>query len=138
MTKEVHSMLGTVRHKCVVCGLSHEGLYAADICEQSHKVGGEQLFTPAPLVLAEDWAERITESVNPAAHDPVNSPSHYTAGGIETIDYLRAKLTPEEFRGMCRGNALKYVSRAPLKANFRQDIEKAIWYLNTLLSSLDA
>jgi hypothetical protein len=26
--------------------------------------------------------------------DPVNSPDHYTAGGIETIDYLRAKLTP--------------------------------------------
>jgi hypothetical protein len=24
--------------------------------------------------------------------EAVNSPAHYTAGGIETIDYLRAKL----------------------------------------------
>lgn len=40
-------------------------------------------------------------------HDPVNSPDHYTFGGIETIDYLKAKLSPEEFAGFCRGNVLK-------------------------------
>ena len=42
-------------------------------------------------------------------HDPVHSPSHYTAGGIECIDYLRAKLSVDEFRGFLRGNALKYL-----------------------------
>ena len=31
-------------------------------------------------------------------------PEHYLAGGKETMDHLRTKLTPEEFRGYCRGN----------------------------------
>jgi len=29
--------------------------------------------------------------------DMVNHPPHYTQGGIETIEYLEAKLTPEAF-----------------------------------------
>lgn len=37
--------------------------------------------------------------------DNVNHPAHYTDGGIECIDALRATLTPEEFRGYCKGNA---------------------------------
>jgi hypothetical protein len=32
--------------------------------------------------------------------DAVN-PDHYKVGGIGTIDYLQAKLTPEEFAGYC-------------------------------------
>lgn len=63
-------------------------------------------------------------------HDPVNHPSHYTDGGIETIDFIRAKLSPEEFRGYCLGNALKYLSRAGKKGEFETDIKKAIVYLN--------
>ena len=34
-----------------------------------------------------------------AALDMVNSPPHYQTGGIETIDYIQAKLSPEEFAG---------------------------------------
>jgi len=26
----------------------------------------------------------------------IHSPDHYTHGGIETIDFIKAKLTPEE------------------------------------------
>jgi len=62
--------------------------------------------------------------------DPVNNPSHYTTGGIECIDYLEAKLTPEQFIGFCRGNAIKYNSRAEHKGNAVQDLEKAVWYQN--------
>jgi hypothetical protein len=62
--------------------------------------------------------------------DPVNSPDHYTAGGIETIDYLRAKLTPEEYRGFLLGNALKYLSRAGRKGDAATDWEKCRWYLD--------
>jgi len=43
--------------------------------------------------------------------DNVNSPSHYTFGDIETIDYIRDKLTGDEFVGYCIGNVLKYISR---------------------------
>jgi hypothetical protein len=66
------------------------------------------------------------------ADDPVNSPSHYTAGGIECIDAIEAALTPEEFRGYCKGNSIKYVWRSNLKGNHDQDIAKAQWYLDRL------
>lgn len=61
-------------------------------------------------------------------HDPVNSPSHYTSGGIETIDFIEAKKLNYNL-----GNAVKYITRAGKKENsmlgFIQDLEKAIWYL---------
>jgi len=61
--------------------------------------------------------------------DNINHPPHYTIGGIEVIDYIRAKLTPEEFIGFCRGNVLKYVSRAPHKGGV-EDLKKAKNYLD--------
>lgn len=60
--------------------------------------------------------------------DPVHAPSHYTDGGIETIDYLRAKLSPEAFVGFCQGNALKYLSRAGKKGSAAEDFAKAEVY----------
>lgn len=63
--------------------------------------------------------------------DPVNHPDHYTAGAIECIDAIRAALTPEEFRGFCKGNALKYVWRERLKGG-GESLAKATWYLNRL------
>ena len=67
--------------------------------------------------------------------DTVNNPSHYTSGGVETIDYLAAKLSPEEFRGFCSGNVLKYTSRALLKGSPVEDYRKALWYLTRLIES---
>ncbi|MFZ6775822.1 DUF3310 domain-containing protein [Undibacterium sp. Ji83W] len=64
-------------------------------------------------------------------HDPVNTPQHYTVGGIEFIDILRAKLTPEELRGYFKGNVLKYVIRAELKDGL-QDYQKCARYANWL------
>ena len=43
------------------------------------------------------------------------------------------KLTPEEFRGYCKGNALKYISRAGKKGSAREDAAKAAWYLRELI-----
>lgn len=65
--------------------------------------------------------------------DMVNHPPHYKSGGIEFIDYAQAKLTPEEFAGFCKGNALKYISRAGKKGNAAEDLRKARWYLDRLL-----
>lgn len=67
-----------------------------------------------------------------AAHD---HPAHYTAGGTETIDYLRAKLTAEQFRGFCLGNALKYLSRAGYKGDALEDYRKAAWYVDALIAA---
>lgn len=60
--------------------------------------------------------------------EAVNSPSHYTTGGIETIDFIRAKLGPEGFRAYCLGNVLKYVSRWESK-NGEEDLKKALKYM---------
>lgn len=62
-------------------------------------------------------------------NDNVKHPAHYCDGGIETIDYIRAKLTPEEFIGYCKGNALKYISRAGKKDDASEDLAKAAVYL---------
>ena len=69
--------------------------------------------------------------------DPVNSPPHYTSGGIETIDYMEAKSTPEEFRGHLRLTTIKYLSRAGLKDDTLRDLKKAQWYLNALIDFIE-
>lgn len=61
--------------------------------------------------------------------DNVYHPSHYCDGGIETIEFIRAKLTAQEFVGYCKGNALKYVSRSGKKGDSAEDLDKAIVYL---------
>jgi len=60
--------------------------------------------------------------------DAVNSPTHYTSGKIEVIDYITDKLSKEEFEGFCIGNVVKYVSRYKHK-NGLEDLKKAKWYL---------
>lgn len=72
-----------------------------------------------------------------AAGDPVNSPAHYTAGGIECIDAIRAALTPEQFVGFCRGNALKYLWRTGLKGDAAEDMRKAAWYVDRATNAIE-
>lgn len=38
--------------------------------------------------------------------------THYTAMPIQPWDVMRVVLTPEEFRGFCKGCAIKYAMRA--------------------------
>lgn len=66
--------------------------------------------------------------------DTVNAPPHYTQGAVECIDAIQAALTPEEFRGFCKGNAMKYVWRSGLKGDAKQDWSKADWYLGRLIN----
>lgn len=64
--------------------------------------------------------------------DPVNHPPHYNAGRIECIDAIREALGEEGFAAYCKGNALKYVWREKYKAG-KEDLRKAIWYLQRLV-----
>tara|TARA_R110001632_G_scaffold6159_2_gene24950 strand:- start:215 stop:430 length:216 start_codon:yes stop_codon:yes gene_type:complete len=58
---------------------------------------------------------------------------HYTIGSIETIDFIKAKLSKEEYIGYLRGNVLKYLSRANYKDSADEDYDKAKVYLNWLI-----
>jgi len=69
--------------------------------------------------------------------DSVHRPTHYTQGGIECIDAIKAALTPEEFRGYCKGNIIKYVWRERHKGG-DESLQKARWYINKILEDANA
>lgn len=60
--------------------------------------------------------------------DNVKHPEHYTSGNVEVINYIKDKLTAEEYSGYCLGNVIKYVSRWRHKGGL-EDLEKAAVYL---------
>jgi hypothetical protein len=78
----------------------------------------------------EDYA-RVEGEVVGIAPDPVNHPKHYTAGGIETIDFIEAKKL-----GYNLGNVVKYITRAGHKGNQLEDLRKAQWYLTREINSM--
>jgi hypothetical protein len=63
--------------------------------------------------------------------DQVNSPAHYTDGGIQTIDFIEAKGLNFHL-----GNVVKYISRAGKKGDNLEDLLKAQWYLNREIERL--
>lgn len=83
---------------------------------------------PTPDVSVADV--KSTATMNDAVHHP----SHYTLPGltVESVDVIRAVLTPEEFKGWCKGNALKYSLRAGRKDPTKevQDLAKAGVFLS--------
>lgn len=61
--------------------------------------------------------------------ESVLHPQHYGGDTIyETIKVLEAWLTPEQFIGGLRFNALKYLSRAGRKGPTEEDLRKAEFY----------
>jgi hypothetical protein len=69
--------------------------------------------------------------------DMVNNPAHYTKGGIEVIKVLEAKLTREQFEGFLIGNLLKYSMRSNYKGKHVEDLKKARWYLDRLITTIE-
>lgn len=68
-------------------------------------------------------------------NDKVNNPAHYTAGCIETLDYIKAKI--KDYPSYAAGNILKYVSRYEHK-NGIEDLKKAQFYLNDLIEWMES
>ena len=60
--------------------------------------------------------------------DAINPP-HYQRSEVECIDALRACMTPEEFRGYCKGSAMAYLWRLGQKDHAVQEAKKAGWYI---------
>lgn len=84
-----------------------------------------------PPTVLQEVKEQLKDVQPP---DPVNNPQHYTFGGIETIDYIQAKLGPEGFQAFCLGNVLKYCSRHNHKGGM-EDLRKARWYLDRIIQA---
>lgn len=66
--------------------------------------------------------------------------SYHDGGGIETMAIIKAKLTPEQFKGFLLGNVIKYICRYNFKHRKSQgktrDIQKAQTYIKLLLENL--
>lgn len=79
-------------------------------------------------------AER-NDQVEPT-NDAVQHPSHYTHGGIECIEAIRASMTADGFCDYCKGNIIKYIWRWRSKGGV-EDLKKARVYLDWLIQSAD-
>lgn len=64
------------------------------------------------------------------------NPQHYRCGKIQVIKIIEDQLSPEEFKGFCKGLIIKYICRADHK-NGTEDYEKAEWYLKYLIKKLE-
>lgn len=93
----------------------------------------------ATLVCKSGDGDLVYLGVNEVVHynpsDAIN-PSHYKHAGIETIDYMKAISTKEEYEGHLRLTALKYLSRFGKKGEKLEQAEKSAWYVNKLIESL--
>jgi len=64
-----------------------------------------------------------------AQEEAVNHPSHYNAGEFEVIEVI------DDWQlGFYEGNIIKYVGRAKYKGKELQDLKKALWYLERLVT----
>lgn len=70
-------------------------------------------------------------------YDRVKNPAHYCTGKIETINVIADTLTNEEMKGFCKGNIIKYVIRSEKKGDEKTDLQKAKWYLEKLIETID-
>ena len=78
------------------------------------------------------------DSATPEEWDRVSKPHHYSAKSekypdLECINFIEAALTPEEYRGYCKGNVLKYSWRCDHKGATVDDLRKARKYLDWLI-----
>lgn len=65
--------------------------------------------------------------------DNVNQPLHYQRGGIETLDFIKAKV---DYEPAAIFNVIKYVSRYKDK-NGLEDLKKAQFYLNDVIEWME-
>ena len=83
--------------------------------------------------------KRISPPSNyvPNSNDnPVEHPAHYTSGGIECIEAIKASMGTDSFQDYCKGNIIKYIWRWRSKGGV-EDLKKARVYLDWLIQSAD-
>lgn len=93
----------------------------------------ERHIEPSEFYRDAETVPIVTERAEPE-RDSVNHPEHYTSGGIECIDCIKAALG-SAFIGFLMGNVIKYSYRYKDK-NGIEDLKKARWYLDRAIKEL--
>ena len=102
-------------------------IYCKD-CPFENIQGSCQELTPnGNIIRANKYLNKKNEII---PTDNVNNPRHYNVGTIEVIEVI------EDWKlNFNLGNAIKYIGRCEHKNNKKEDIKKAIWYLERELKN---
>jgi hypothetical protein len=92
------------------------------------------LHPKSPMQVVNEYHKEKWEKME---KDAVNSPAHYNTGGIECIDYLKDNMSWEGYTGYLEGNTKKYLHRWRYKSKPVEDLKKARWYLDRLITELE-
>jgi hypothetical protein len=100
------------------------------------QLGKPDILLPSkqPMQIVNEYHKEKWEKME---KDAVNSPAHYNTGGIECIDYLKDNMSWEGYTGYLEGNTKKYLHRWRYKSKPVEDLKKARWYLDRLITELD-
>ena len=98
------------------------------------KVGATEYWDDRAVNLMRDAPQLPPNAKPQQKNNVVSHPEHYTQGGIECIDAIRASLGDKEFADYCKGNVIKYLWRYRLK-NGTEDLRKAAVYLDWMIEA---
>jgi hypothetical protein len=90
------------------------------------------------LISTELLGAQVTDTVNSQITDAVTQANrkqvggdHYMNMGVQPWKAMESWMTPEEFRGFLKGNAIKYLARSNAKGG-ATDVRKAGHYIEKL------
>ena len=78
---------------------------------------------------SKSFLDSVTGSINP---------DYYKQGGLQPYEYLKMKLTSEQYEGWLLGDAMVYLSRYNHKHKGEEqlkDLKKAKWFLEKLIEA---
>lgn len=83
-------------------------------------------------------SEYLPNVKNVTKEDKVNHPKHYNSYSFEVVDVIDEVVPnyPASYSGHIQ-NAIKYIFRAPFKGTLKEDLKKAVWYLNHAIEIID-
>lgn len=119
---------------CVECqlGTECEECIFGDIFPDSWDI---DKLEKAVLALTKEEHSAPADEKQPC--DMVNHPAHYTQGGIECIDAIKAAVTGlTGIEAVCTGNIIRYIWRWKFK-NGLEDLKKCRWYIDKLIEEVE-
>lgn len=70
--------------------------------------------------------------------EKVNHPYHYKTGNYECIDVMEDVFGTDAVQWFCILNAFKYLYRCEFKDSCVTDLQKAVWYLQYAINSMES